>query len=155
MNTNATLQRTLLFLVCLLTLTIYGCEKDDDVSYKVDDFVGSWIATSYVHSDNAGQFPNIDLIALGGEIRFTMLEDGRTRTWVEVDTFSDEWDALVTISGNTLTSTPQEAARGVDKMTFEYDGTTLTLTNKNNEFDFTLGMGTPVSSTSVGTFVRH
>lgn len=158
MNTNAVLQRFSLLVVSLMIITLSSCNKDDETAapkYGVKDFVGSWIATSYVHTDNTNASQSVDLVAIGGEVRFTMLNGGGTRTWVELGTFSDEWDALITISGNTVTSTPEEPARSVKVSTFEYDGTTLTLTNPNDSFDFTLGGNSPTSSTSIGTFVRQ
>ena len=135
-----------------------GCQKDKDQAtpqYTIDDFVGSWIATSAEFTNNADPGQSFDLVANGGEIRFTMLPGGNTRSWVELGTFSDEWDSKMTMDGNTITSTPAETSRGVSVSTFEYDGTTLILTNTNSSFDFTLSANPEVSATFVVHFVRN
>jgi hypothetical protein len=94
-------------------------------------------------------------VAAGGETRTTVLQGGGARTWVTLGTFSDEWDAQLAINGNTLTSTPAEAARGVRNYTFTLVGSTLTLTNDNGSFDFTLTGADGVPTTEVTVFVRQ
>jgi len=84
-----------------------------------------------------------------------VLTGGGARTWVEFGTFSDEWDAQLSMSGNTLTSSPVEASRGVSQATFTLVGNTLTLTYANSSFDFTLLDGPEVAATEVVVFVRQ
>jgi hypothetical protein len=144
----------------LLVILLWSCDDDKDEvapQYTINDFVGSWIATSVVHTNNADPSQTFDIVANGGEVRFTMLQGGGTRHWVEIDTFVDEWDAQVRLSGNVVTSTPEESTRNVRVSTFEYDGTTLVLTDDDDIFDFTLmdNEEAAVSTTSVGRFVRH
>ena len=135
-----------------------GCSKDDeDLTDHVTlaDFEGSWIATSHVHTNNANASETFDMIANGGEIRFTALSGGRVRTWVTFDTFSDEWDALVTISGNKLTSRPAESTRPTVTYTFVMSENRLEMTNTDDSFDFTLSGAPEVATTAVSVFVRH
>ena len=129
-----------------------GTEVD---AITVNDLVGSWTATSVVHTNNANSAEQFGLIANGGETRITVLQGGGVRTWVELGTFSDEWDAQLAIDGNTLTSTPVEAVRGVRTYTFTLEGNLLTLTNANASFDFTLSDATEVSTTEVTALVRR
>ena len=54
-------------------------------------------------SNPAQQF---DIVTAGGEVRTTVLDGGGARTWLTLGDFNDEWDAALTLSGTTLTSTP-------------------------------------------------
>lgn len=146
-----------LLVVCLTTVFALGCgdgtTEPDGVT--LDDFTGSWTATSVVHTNNANSSEQFDIIANGGETRVTVLAGGKARTWVEFGTFMDEWDAQLSVSGNTLTSTPAEAVRGVRTFTFALVGNTLTLTDANASFDFTLSGATEVSATEVTILTRQ
>ena len=146
---------------CLLAFALVaGCGSDDDPTeppvsgITTADLVGSWTATSLVHTNNANASETLDVIAAGGEVRFTMLVGGGTRTWTEFGT-SDEWDAAVTISGSTLTSNPVEEGRPTQAWQFTLVEDVLTMTDGNSEFDFTLTESAPVSTTEVIVFVRN
>jgi hypothetical protein len=95
------------------------------------------------------------MISNGGEVRVTVLANGGTRTWVEFDTFSDEWDSATTVNGSTLTSDPVEAGRPTRVWTFTLVNGTLTMTDAASEWDFTLTDATPVSATEVVVRVRN
>lgn len=147
-----------LFLSALTAVLVAGCGGDDPVEPEVvtiADLVGSWTASSVLHTDKANPAQSFDLVAAGGETRTTVLQGGGARTWVTLGTFSDEWDAQLAINGNTLTSTPAEAARGVRSYTFTLTGNTLTLTNSDASFDFTLTGAAGVPTTEVTVFVRQ
>jgi hypothetical protein len=122
----------------------------------IEDFVGSWSATSMVFTSNVNAGETFDVIAAGGEHRFTMLSGGRTRTWLDLGDFHDEWDALVTLNStrDMLTSTPAEASRPVEQFTFTLEGSTLTLTNTSSSFDFTLTGAAETSATMVTVYRR-
>ena len=135
-----------------------SCGGDDPIEPEVvtiADLVGSWTASSVLHTDKANPTQLFDIVAAGGETRTTVLEGGGARTWVTLGTFSDEWDAQLTINGTTLTSTPVEASRGVQTNTFTLVGNTLTLTNDNASFDFTLSGAAEVPTTQVTVFVSQ
>ena len=104
-----------------------------------------------VFTSNTDANETFDLIAAGGEHRFTMLSGGRTRTWVDLGDFSDEWDSLVTLNsaGDLLTSTPVEASRPTVEFAFTLDGNTLTMTTTETSFDFTLTGAEETSATLV------
>jgi hypothetical protein len=143
----------------LLAVFVAGCGDDDpsapETGLTLGDLVGSWIATSNTHTNNANAAESFDMIAAGGEVRVTVLASGGARTWVEFGTFSDEWDAAITLSGNTLTSDPVEVGRPTVTWTVTLVDDVLTLTRTNSEWDFTLTGATPVSTTEVIVFVPN
>ncbi len=135
-----------------------GCSDDGGTAVDpitIEDFVGSWSATSQVYTNDGDPSETFDLIANGGETRMTVLSHGGARTWIEFGTFSDEWDAQLTVSGNTLTSTPVEASRPVRHYTFVHDGDTVTLTDTDEAFDFTLTGADPVPAAMVVVLERQ
>ena len=148
----------LLFLGLIIAFTISCSEKavEPEETITIDNFVGSWKATSFVFTNNSNSDEAIDLIEIGGELRFTMLENGGVRTWLTVGSFSDEWDSQAVLSNSgTLILTPVEAARGVDTFDFVLENNTLELTNHNESFDFTLTDVPEVPATSVTMFERN
>ena len=147
-------------LFALLTL-LAGCSDDSgtdpppDDSVTVDDLVGSWSATAHTFTNQADTDQTIDLIANGGETRNTILDGGGVRFWLEFGTFSDEFDALLTISGESITITPVEASRRVRMGTFTLVGSVFTTTNTDGLFDFTLSGGPEVPATEVIVWERR
>jgi len=144
-----------IFLVLIFASAI-SCDKEEEESaITIQDLAGSWNATSSVFTNKSSADDVVDLIALGGELRFTMLEDGGVRTWLTLDSFSDEWDSQTVITNsNTMTLTPVEVERGVNTFEFVLDNNTLKLTNNNDSFDFTLSGATEVPASSVTIFER-
>jgi hypothetical protein len=146
-------------LVLALTAVLAtGCSDDggtDVDTITIDDFVGSWSASSQVFPSHGDPNETFDLIANGGETRMTVLSHGGARTWVEFGTFADEWDAQLMVDGNMLTSTPVEASRPVRHFSFVHDGDTVTLTNTDDAFDFTLSGADPVPATMVIVLERQ
>ena len=153
------MKRLITFATAALFVFVAGCSDSEKGTgpeeVTVSDLVGSWTASSLVYTDNANPAQSLDLVALGGENRVTVLAGGGARTWVEFGTFSDEWDAQLTISGNTLRSQPVEASRGVRTWTFTLEGNVLELTDNSAEFDFTLAGGPAVSATQKVVLVRQ
>jgi len=150
----------ILLLVFVASFT-FNCSSDDSddtttPEVTIADFVGSWKASSAVFTNNSNSSESIEFISAGGEIRYTMLNGGNTRTWIEFQNNPvDEWDALITLGpNNTYTSTPAETSRPVEHGTYAIGNNTITLTNSNSSFDFT-NSGTSVPSTSVIVFVPN
>ena len=146
----------------LVIFCVAGCGGDDDGGVMepdpitVADFVGSWTAASVVFTSNADAGQQVDIVALGGEVRSTVLSGGGTRTWIETTGTSDEWDSQMTVSGSTVTMVPAEAGRPTRMYTYSFAGPdNLTLTDTGSEFDFTLGGAAPVPATEVIRFVRN
>ena len=149
--------RAMAVLATLLLATACGSDDGSDPvdEVTVADLVGSWTASSLVYTNQADPSETFDLIANGGEVRVTVLTGGRARTWVDFGSFSDEWDAQLTMNGSTLTSTPAEASRPVQHFTFTLVGDVLTLTNQDDAFDFTLTGASPVAVTAVTVLERQ
>ncbi len=143
----------LLFIATLLV----GCSDDpaEPNGLTLADLVGSWIATSDTHTNNANAAETFDIVANGGQVRTTVLATGSARTWVEFGTFMDEWDSALSLNGNTLTSDPVEAGRPTRTWTISLVDDVVTMTDANAEFDFTLMDAPPVSTTEVVVFVRN
>jgi len=152
-----------ILMLCLAVSTLtFNCSSDDDSStptpdnsLKLSDLEGSWIAISITQTNNANTSESFELVANGAELRYTMLPGGATRTWIDFGEFQDEWDAQGSLSGNTLTMTPAEANRGVKVYTVNKESNVITLTNSNDEFDFTLSGESPVSATSVTVLIPN
>jgi hypothetical protein len=148
-------------LLALLTLST-GCGDDNGTEppsedlITVEDLVGSWTASSHTFTNNADPSQTFETIANGGETRVTVLSGGRARFWFELGTYSDEFDALLTISGNTITTTPVEASRPViGPATFTFVGNVFTTTDLDSTFDFTLSEGPEVPATEVVVWQRQ
>lgn len=148
-----------LALFALVTVTA-GCggsssPTNPSPALTLSEIVGSWKATSVINTNHANPAQTFDIVAAGGEVRFTMLANGNTRTWVELGSFSDEWDSAVTLNGTTVTSVPAEASRRTVVSTATLVNGVLTLTDTNAVFDFTLTGATPVPVTQVSRFIRN
>jgi hypothetical protein len=48
-----------------------------------------------VMTNNADSGQKFGFVENGGGIRFTLLENGGVRTWINIDPFSDDWDAKI------------------------------------------------------------
>ena len=146
----------LVLVAAVLTISCSDSATDSgDPPITVADLVGSWTASSATFTNNANSSETFDIVAEGGETRVTVLAGGGARTWVELGDFSDEWDALLTIVSDNLTSTPVETSRDVRVWTFTLVGSVLTLTDTTSEFDFTLTGVAGVPATEVVVFVRQ
>ena len=148
----------LIFLGLIVASTI-SCSKkavEPEKTITIDNFIGTWNATSFVFTNNSNSNEVIDLIEIGGELRFTMLENGRVRTWFTLGSFSDEWDSQAVLkNSDTLILTPAEEARDVDTFDFVLKNNTLELTNHDGSFDFTLTGAPEIPATSVTMFVHN
>ena len=140
-----------------IIVSTISCEKTEEVpAITINDFVGSWKATSSVITNNSNSEDEIDIIANGGEVRFTMLNGGGVRTWIIFGSFSDEWDSQAELTSDIiLTLTPVDTSRDVSTFEFVLEHDTLILTNHNDSFDFTLSDASEVPATSVTTFIRN
>lgn len=141
----------------LIAFSVLSCDKEEEEpTVTIADLAGSWKATSSVFTNKADANDEIDLISIGAELRFTMLENGGVRTWFTLDTLSDEWDSQAVLkNGSTLTLTPAEIERGISTFEFVLDENTLELTNEDTSFDFTLSGAEEVPATSVSVFERN
>jgi hypothetical protein len=152
--------RSLTLIVCTALLAVACSDSSsgpepDPAGVTLADLVGSWTASSHTFTNNANSSESFEVVANGGETRTTVLTGGGHRTWFTLGSFSDEWDAQLSISGTTLTSTPVESSRETRVWTFTLVGNTLTLTRSDSEWDFTLSGGAGVPATEVVVFVKQ
>lgn len=157
------MKRLKIILPVLLAIGLFNCSDDDSSGdptplYSIEDFEGSWIASSATFTNKSNTSETVEFIAAGGEIRYTMLNggEGRTRTWIEFENNPvDEWDAIFTLgTNNSYTSTPAESNRPIQTGTFALGNNTITLFNEDASFDFT-NSGVEVPATSVIIFVPN
>jgi len=144
-------------LLFVLTFSLTNCDSSsssENDGASIGDLVGSWNATSHVFTNTSNSSQSVNMIELGEDLDITVLANGGVRTWVTLGDVSDEWDAIVSISGNTLTTTPVEASREVGEYSIHVNGNTFTLTDNSSEFDFTLSDEAPVAAKEVITFER-
>lgn len=149
--------RTLAFAVFLAAFTS-ACGSDSSTEPEgltVADLVGSWKASSALFTNQSNSSQQFDLVAAGGEVRTTVLDQGRARTWVDLGDFSDEYDAQLTLNGNQLTATPAESSRPTRHYTIELTGNRLTMTSSDARFDFSLTGAAAVPATEVVVFVKQ
>lgn len=132
-----------------------GPGGDSGTALAVTDLIGSWKATSVIHTSKSNSSQTFDVIAGGGEVRFTMLANTGTRTWTSFGGVSDEWDSAVSLSGNVLTTTPVEAGRPARTWTVSLANNVLTMTDSDSMWDFTLSGAPPVSTVEVIVFARN
>lgn len=144
-----------LFLAFFLAACDSSSSDDSSDETTIADFVGSWTALSHTFTSTSNTSQTVDIVALGGETRITVLASGGARTWVVVGDFSDEWDASFTLNGNQLTATPVESSRPTTVWTYELNGSLLTMTRSNSEFDFTLSDQAPTAAREVIVFQRQ
>jgi hypothetical protein len=142
----------------LVAVLLSGCGDSSPAEpdgITIADLVGSWSASSVLFTNQANPSQQFDIIALGGELRVTVLQSGGARTWLDVGDVSDEWDAALTLSGTQLTSTPVESTRPTRHYAIELSGNVLTMTSTDASFDFTLSGATGTPATEVTVLVRQ
>jgi len=147
-----------LSLMALAAILSVGCSDSSTTEPEgitIADLVGSWKASSALFTNQANSSQQFDIIAAGGELRATVLNDGRTRMWLDLGSFSDEWDSLLTLDGNALTMTPAETSRPTRHYTIDVSADRLTLTSSDASFDFTLSGATGVAATEKTVLVRQ
>ena len=149
-------------LLGLIAFTVINCSKEDSVidpipEVTIANFVGSWKATTATFTNNSSSSEKVEFIAAGGAIRFTMLDHGGVRIWVDFqNNVVDEWDAQASLGDdNTIKMIPVETHRLQTLSTYELASGTITLTNTDDTFDFTLADAPQVSATSIITFVPN
>jgi hypothetical protein len=147
-----------LLLTALVALIPAGCGDDAATgpeTITISDLVGSWTASSALYTAQANPAQQFDIVTAGGELRTTVLDGGGARPWLTLGDFNDEWDAALTLSGTTLTSTPVEASRPVRHYALALEGSLMTLTSNDATWDFTLSGAEGVAANQVIVFVRQ
>lgn len=118
-----------------------------DAGPRIIDFLGTWSATSHVFTNNADTAETYGRIANGGETRMVVLAGGNTRTFVTQEGDESAYDGTLEVVGDVLRLTTNESPPRFWNWSFELNGSTLTLEDTEQEFDFTLSGAAPVSAT--------
>ena len=139
---------------------VYACGDEGPDNFSEDDPVaelaGNYTGSKFEYTHNAGVFPAIDLVGLGGAVTVNLAADGSFTATLTLPgtTTPVPFDGTISISGTTLTLTVSDTvtAGPIELLpeepfvftTFTLSGNQLTLSSIDVEFDFTLGMcGSP------------
>ncbi len=154
----------LCLVVCLGSGAVLGCgssggsgsaDAGADAGINVNAFTGTWVASKHEYTNNADSNETYDVVATGGESRWTVLNGGQARIFLTVNSVEDQWDAALLLLNGTLNTRPVETTRPRRTYDFVLDGDSLTLTDADADFDFTLSGATPVSATVVIEMTRQ
>ena len=150
--------RTFLTLIAVSGV-VYACGEDTGTNgggTTLADLAGNYTASQFEYTDDAGTFPAIDLVALGGAATVNLLADGSFTATLTLPgtTTAIPFSGTISISGTTLTLTVSATVNAGPIVlepndptvfnNFTLSGNQLTLSSTDVEFDFTLGLcGSP------------
>ncbi len=122
--------------VALFVAVAVGCSSDSTTGpASASDFVGDWLASSWVLTSVANTSQSADFIALGMALSITFTETTYSGT-VNMDGGAvDTFTGTYTISGSQLIL-DEVGETELDTMTYTLTGNTMTLTGGDDEFDF-------------------
>ena len=121
--------------VALFVAVAVGCSGDSTGVASPNDFVGDWIASSYVVTSVANTSQTQDLTAMGMTLAITFTETTYSGTASFPGEVTETFSGTYTISGNQLTL--NESGEGSTRlMTYSLSGNTLTLSGDDEEYDF-------------------
>ncbi len=137
--------------VALFVAVAVGCSDSDNSTGPASpsDFVGDWLASSYVVTNVANTSQSEDLTVLGMTLSITFTETTFSGTAAFPGEATETFSGTYTISGNqmTLIETGQLEA---DTMTYTLSGNTMTLSGLDEQYDFDGdGVDDPASFTMV------
>ena len=118
----------------LLVTVAVGC-SDSTSPASPSDFVGDWLASSYVVTNIANTSQSEDLTALGITLSLMFTETTYSGTASFPGELAETFSGTYTISGNELTLN-ETGELEPDMMTYTLSGNTMTLTGNDDEFDF-------------------
>jgi hypothetical protein len=111
-----------------------GC-NDSTGPAAPSDFVGNWLATSYVLTSVENTSLSADLIDLGMGLSITFTETTYAGTFTLPGEDDESFSGTYTIDGNELILV-EVGEPGTDTMTYTLSGNTLTMTGTDDSFDF-------------------
>ncbi len=118
----------------LLVAVAVGC-SDSTSPALPSDFVGDWLASSYVLTNIANTSQSEDLIGLGMTLSITFTETSYSGTADFLDEPTDMFSGTYTISGNQLILDEVDQLEP-DMMTYTLSGNTMTLAGNDEQYDF-------------------
>jgi hypothetical protein len=120
--------------VALLVAVAVGC-SDSTGPASPSDFVGDWLASSYVLTSIENTSLSADLIEFGMTLSITFTETTYSGTSTFPDEAAESFSGTYTIEGNQLILN-EVGELEPDTMTYTLSGNTLTMTGNDEEFDF-------------------
>ena len=134
--------------LALLVSVAVGC-SDSTGPASPSDFVGDWLASSYVLTSIENTSLSADLIEFGMTLSITFTETTYSGTSTCPGEAAEPFSGTYTIDGNQLILV-EVGEPGPDTMTYTLSGNTLTMTGTDEEFDFDDdGQDDPASFTMV------
>jgi hypothetical protein len=122
--------------LALLLMTACG----DATGVEPDDLAGTWTATSMVFTSTADPTLSADIVDDGAVMTLVLGTDGSyTFTLTIPGEETDNETGTYTASGTTLTFS-ETGTGSPEAFTISRDGDTMTLTDSDDEFDFTPGV---------------
>ncbi len=118
----------------LLVAVAAGC-SDSTSPALPSDFVGEWLASSYVVTSIANTSQSEDLTVLGMTLSLVFTETTYSGTADFLDEVPETFSGTYTISGNQLTL-DETGELEPDTMTYTLSGNTMTLTGNDEHYDF-------------------
>ncbi len=122
----------------LLVAVAAGCSDSGDSTGPVaspSEFVGDWLASSYVVTNIANTAETADLIVQGLTLSITFTETTYSGTAAFTGEPTETFSGTYTISGNQLTL--NETGKGTPElMTYTLSGNAMTLAGSDEEYDF-------------------
>ena len=123
--------------VALLLAVAVGCSDSDNSTGPASpsDFVGDWLASSYVVTNIANTSQSEDLTALGMTLSITFTETTYSGSASFPGEATETFSGTYTIEGNQLTLN-ETGESETDTMTYTLAGDTMTLSGLDDEYDF-------------------
>jgi hypothetical protein len=118
----------------LLVAVAVGC-NDSTSPALPSDFVGDWLASSYVVTNLANTSQSEDLTVLGMTLSLTFTETTYSGTADFLDEVPEEFSGTYAISGNQLTLN-ETGELEPDMMTYTLSGNVMTLSGDDEHYDF-------------------
>ncbi len=123
--------------VALLVAVAVGCSDSGDSTGPASpsDFVGDWLASSYVVTSVANTSQSEDLTALGMTLSLTFTETSYSGTASFPGEVTETFSGTYTIDGNQLTLN-ETGELEPETMTYTLSGDTMTLSGDDEQYDF-------------------
>jgi len=123
--------------VALFVAVAVGCSDSDNSTGPASpsDFVGDWLASSYVVTNIANTSQSEDLTALGMTLSITFTETTYSGTANFTGEATETFSGTYTIEGNQLTLNETGQVE-TDTMTYALVGDTMTLSGLDEQYDF-------------------
>ena len=123
--------------VALFVAVAVGCSDSDNSTgpASTSDFVGDWLASSYVVTNIANTSQSEDLIPLGMTLSITFTETTYSGTAGFTGEATETFSGTYTIDGNQLILM-ETGELETDTMAYTLSGNTMTLSGLDEQYDF-------------------